>query len=281
MAAHHHFFDRKVNGLLSLFTNEKPVIGMLHLPALPGSPQNKLPVEAILEWVLEDAGALANGGIDGLMLENFGDIPFYPRRVPAHTVAFMTAIGREIKRRFDLPLGINVLRNDAESAVAIASAVPGEFIRVNVHIGARVTDQGIVEGTAHRTLRYRNLIGSSVRIFADADVKHSAPIAGRDLKTEVEELATRGCADAVIITGAATGRETALKDLRAAKSAAAGTPVFAGSGVNAENIGSVLKIADGVIVGTALKRDGLATNPVDRERTLTFMESARKKRILS
>jgi membrane complex biogenesis BtpA family protein len=265
-----------VNSLLNLFANKKPVIGMLHLPALPGAPQNKLGLDGILEWVLQDAKTLANGGIDGLMLENFGDIPFYPRRVPPHTVAFMTAIGREIKRDFSLPLGINVLRNDAESAMAIASAIAAEFIRVNVHIGARITDQGIVEGSAHRTLRYRNSIGSSIRIFADADVKHSAPLAARDLTTEVEELATRGCADAIIITGSATGRETSLKDLRTAKTAADGTPVFAGSGVRAENIASVLKIADGVIVGTALKRDGISSNPVEPEATRKFMQSARK-----
>jgi uncharacterized protein len=266
-----------VNSLLNLFANKKPVIGMLHLPPLPGAPQNKLGLDGILEWILQDARTLANAGMDGLMLENFGDIPFYPRRVPPHTVAFMTAIGREIKRDFSLPLGINVLRNDAVSAIAIASALPAEFIRVNVHVGARVTDQGIVEGTAHHTLRYRDSIGSSVRIFADADVKHSAPLGPRDLTAEVEELATRGCADAIIITGSATGRETSLKDLRAAKAVAAGAPVFAGSGVRAENVASILKIADGVIVGTALKRDCISTNSVDPEAARKFIQSARKK----
>lgn len=266
-----------MNSLLNLFANKKPVIGMLHLPALPGAPQNKLGLDAILEWIIQDAKALANSGIDGLMLENFGDIPFYPRRVPPHTVAFMTVIGREIKRDFSLPLGINVLRNDAESAIAIASAIPADFIRVNVHTGARITDQGIVEGTAHRTLRYRGSIGSSVRIFADADVKHSAPLAACDLTTEVEELATRGCADAIIVTGSATGRETSLKDLKDAKAAAGLIPVLAGSGVNAVNIAAVLKIADGVIVGTALKRDGIPANPVDPQAARKFMESARKK----
>src|SRR5262245_22264078 len=129
------------------------IIGMLHVPALPGSPQSRLKFSAILTWVLKDADALAAGAVDALLLENFGDVPFYPRRVPPHTVAFMTAIARELKRTFELPLGINVLRNDAESAIAIASAVPADFIRVNIHTGARVTDQGIIEGTAHETLR--------------------------------------------------------------------------------------------------------------------------------
>src|SRR5262249_61780994 len=123
---------------------EKPVIGMLHIPALPGAPLNKLDLKAITRWVVDDAGVLADGGVDGLLLENFGDIPFYPHQVPPHTVAFMTALGVEVKRQFDLPLGINVLRNDPESALAIAAAIPAEFIRINVHIGARLTDQGVI-----------------------------------------------------------------------------------------------------------------------------------------
>jgi membrane complex biogenesis BtpA family protein len=261
--------------LFDFFDSKKPVIGMLHLPALPGSPQSKLVRSDILDWVLQDATSLADSGIDGLMLENFGDVPFYPRRVPPHTVSFMTAVGLEIKRRFDLPLGINVLRNDAESALAIAAAISAEFIRVNVHIGARVTDQGVIEGNAHRTLRWRKLLGSTAKIFADADVKHSAPLAARELKNEVEELVTRGCADAVIITGSGTGRETSMEDLQFAKAAAAGAPVIAGSGVNASNVAAVLRVADGLIVGTTFKRDGITTNPVDRKSVREFMSLAK------
>src|SRR5688572_2724409 len=204
---------------------------MLHVPALPGSPQNSFDLDAIIEWVLKDARALASGGIDGLIVENFGDIPFYPHRVPAHTVAFMTAIGREVRREVSLPLGINILRNDAESAIAVAAAVSAQFIRVNIHTGARLTDQGLIEGTAHETLRYRRLLGSEVKIFADVDVKHSAPVATRPLQVEVEELVSRGGADAVIVTGAATGKTTALDDLKTVKKAAGNARVFAGSGV--------------------------------------------------
>src|SRR5262245_9710738 len=130
---------------------------MLHVPALPGSPQQKLDWQAITDWVMADAQALT-GSVDAWILENFGDAPFYPHRVPPHTVAFMTALGCEVRRRFDLPLGINVLRNDAESALAVAAAARAQFIRVNIHTGARLTDQGIVEGTARETLRYRRLL---------------------------------------------------------------------------------------------------------------------------
>ncbi len=250
------------------------IVGMLHLPPLPGSPANRLDLNAIIEVVLRDADALAHGGIDALMLENFGDSPFYPHRVPAHTVAYMTAIGREVKRASGLPMGINVLRNDAESAIAVASAVGADFIRVNVHVGARVTDQGIIQGMAHETLRYRKLLGSTLRILADIDVKHSAPVTPRPLKDEVEEVLSRGGADAVIVTGAATGKQTAIEDLKVAKEAAGESLVFAGSGVDMQNVGMILKIADGAIVGTAFKRDGVTTNPVDPARVSAFMKAA-------
>src|SRR5438552_3899301 len=117
--------------LVDLFKAIKPVIGMLHIPALPGSPRNTLSLNAIVDWVLKDAEALAAGGIDGMILENFGDVPFYPGQVPSHTVASVTVLGRETRQRFEQPLGINVLRNDSAIAVAIAAAVGAEFIRVN------------------------------------------------------------------------------------------------------------------------------------------------------
>jgi membrane complex biogenesis BtpA family protein len=257
-----------------MFGADKPIIGMLHLPALPGSPQNKLDMDAILDRVLEDAKTLVDGGLHALVIENFGDIPFYPQQVPPHTVAFMTALGVEVKRQFNRPLGINVLRNDAESALAIAAAVSAEFIRVNVHVAARITDQGLLEGTAHRTLRYRKLLGSNTKIFADVDVKHSAPVAARDLKVEVEELVGRGCADAVIVTGSATGAETSMEDLKIAKSAAGSAYVIAGSGIDARNIAATLGVADGVIVGTSLKRDGITVNQVDPDRVRALMKAA-------
>lgn len=256
----------------------KPVIGMLHVPALPGSPRNTLGFDAIVDWVLRDASALAGGGIDAVILENFGDVPFYPRRVPAHTVSFMTVLAREVKAHIDIPLGINVLRNDAQSALAIATAVGAEFIRVNVYTGARLTDQGLIEGVAHRLLRYRQSIGSGVKILADVDVKHSAPLAQRDLSDEVEEAVFRGCADVIIVTGSATGKQTALEDLKTAAAAAKGTPVLAGSGVDALNVAAVLAIADGLIVGTGFKVDGITTNPVDRERVDSLMQVVRNHR---
>ena len=257
-----------------LFGAAKPVIGMLHVPALPGSPANALTFEEVRAWVLEDAGALVSGGVHGLMLENFGDVPFYPGRVPPHTVAFLAVLAAEVKARFALPLGINVLRNDGTSAMAVAAATGAAFIRVNVFTGARLTDQGIIQGAAHRLLRYRRLLASAVLVLADVAVKHSAPLAARTLEEEVEETIGRGLADGIIVSGAATGKETRPEDLRAAKAAAGAAPVFAGSGADPGNVASLLAHADGIIAGTALKRDGRTTNPVDPARVRAFMAAA-------
>jgi uncharacterized protein len=259
--------------LFDIFKATKPVIGMLHIPALPGSPQNKLSLDAIIDWVRADATALSEGGIHGLIIENFGDVPFYPQHVPPHTIALMTRLALEVRRQSNLPLGVQVLRNDASAALAIAASVEALFIRVNIYTGARLTDQGVVQGTAHKTLRYRKLLGCDVKVFADVDVKHSAPLAVRKLEEEVADIVSRGCADAVIVTGSATGSPTAVEDLRTARKSAGNTPVIAASGVDLVNLVPILKAADGLIVGTAFKRDNVTTNPVDPGRVQAFMDA--------
>jgi membrane complex biogenesis BtpA family protein len=253
----------------------KYVIGMLHVPALPGSPGSTLSFPAIIDWVVKDANALAAGGVDGFIIENFGDVPIYPGRVPPHTVSFMSVLAREIRVNFSLPLGINILRNDSASALAVAAAAGASFIRVNILTGARITDQGLIEGTAHRLLRYRKALSCEVKVLADIDVKHSAPIAPRSLSDEIGETIGRGCADGIIVTGSGTGKETALDDLKSARSAAVRTQVLAGSGVNLTNVAEVLGFADGLIVGTGFKADGKTTNAVDPERVHAFMEAVR------
>src|SRR5687767_9363147 len=165
----------------------KPVIGMLHLAALPGSPLYGGSLAAVREAVLRDTERLAEGGVNGLMIENFGDTPFFPGRVPAHVVAHLTAIAVEVRQAVpNLPLGINVLRNDGLSALAIAHAVGAAYVRVNVLCGARVADQGLLQGIAHELLRLRaELKADDIKIFADVDVKHSAPLAERPIADEV------------------------------------------------------------------------------------------------
>lgn len=245
-----------------------PVIGVLHVPALPGAPANRHGLEQIAEYVLADAEALASGGVDGLLVENFGDAPFYPNRVPPHTVAQLSVIGRAVRdRHVGLPLGVNVLRNDGLSALAVASAVGAQFIRVNVYCGARVTDQGLVEGEAHEVQRRRASLAPSIHVFADVDVKHSAPLGDYDLATDVHDVVERGRADAIVVSGVGTGSATDVADVECAKDAAGGAvPVWIGSGVSVDNVASLMDHADGAIVGSVLKRDGIVSNPVDPER---------------
>lgn len=261
--------------VVSSFASKKPIIGMLHVPALPGAPRNQRSFDEVRDWVLRDAATLASGGIDALMIENFGDVPFYPGPVPPHTVAFLTALALEVKQRYGLPLGINVLRNDGMSALAVAAATGAQYIRVNVLTGARLADQGILEGAAHELARYRRLLGSPTWIFADVAVKHSAPLAERSLEDEIEDTLHRALADAIVVSGAATGKPTALHDLRSAKRWAGNAPVFVGSGVSEQNVQETLAVADGVIVGTALKEGGQSDAPVDPDRVRRFMKEVR------
>ncbi len=249
------------------------VIGMLHLPALPGSPRSTLEMSSIIELMIADAKALTEGGVDALMMENFGDVPFFPGSVPASVVAMMTAVAVEIKRVSDLPLGINVLRNDGISALSIAKAVDASFIRVNVLSGARVTDQGVIQGIAHDLMRARNDLGAQdIKVLADVDVKHSAALAPRTIEDEVEDTVKRGLADAVIVSGAGTGKSVDPAKLAKVAKAAGKSPVILGSGVTEQNINSLKEHAWGFIVGTSLKIDGDVSKPVDIERVRKLMK---------
>jgi membrane complex biogenesis BtpA family protein len=258
---------------------EKPIVGMVHLPALPGAPEFSGDFEAVRAAALRDARRLEAGGVDALMVENFGDAPFYPDDVPKHVVASMTRIAAGIGDAVDLPIGINVLRNDAAAALSVAAAVEAALVRVNVHVGARVTDQGIVEGRAHETVRLRERLDADTAILADLEVKHSAPLTERPLDAEaVAEPIERGLAAGVVVSGAGTGHEVASDHLTAVASvrdeAELDAPIFVGSGVTAENVADLLDIADGAIVGTALKEDGETTNSVSAERVEKLVAAA-------
>jgi hypothetical protein len=247
------------------------LIGVVHAPPLPGSPRYGGSLQRIRDHVLADVDAYLQGGADALLFENFGDAPFFPVRVPAATISHLTALAGLIRERTSLPLGLNVLRNDGQAACAVAQAVGAQFIRVNVLCGARLTDQGIISGIAHDLLRLRhNLSADQILIYADVDVKHSAPLAARDLNDEVQETLERGGADAVIVTGRASGASVDVPDVEVAKRAARGKPVFIGSGVALENVKDLLARADGLIVGTSLKRDGKIDNEVDVARVIAL-----------
>ncbi len=275
---------------MNLLRTIKPVIGMCHLPPLPGAPRySGGGLAAARDFLLRDAEALVQGGVDALMIENFGDAPFFPGAVPPATVAAISVMAADVRRRFDRPLGVNVLRNDGRAALAVAVAAGADFIRVNVLSGARVTDQGVITAIAHDLLRDRAAQhAESVHIFADVDVKESQPLgAPAPIEDEIDDVVHRGLADAVIVSGPNTGDAARVDLVRRAHLAlcrmvdhesGARPALLLGSGVNRENLATYWPLADGFIVGTALKRDGRPHAPVDEQRVTSFMSQVRELR---
>jgi membrane complex biogenesis BtpA family protein len=254
----------------------RTLIGMVHLPPLPGSPRWSGSMERAIATALADARALLDGGMDALLVENHGDVPFTAGRVEAATVAAMAVVVAEVRRAtVGVPLGVNVLKNDARAALAIATAAGAQFIRVNVHAGAVVADQGIVQTDAYHTLRDRRLLDADVRLFADVQGKHAVPVAPVEIELEARDLVDRGLADALVVSGRATGEATAIADLKRVRSAVPETPLLVGSGVTADSVAELLSLADGAIVGTSLKRDGDVRQPVDPARVRRLVAAAR------
>jgi hypothetical protein len=251
---------------------DKLVLGVVHLLPLPDSPRFSSRA-AVLERARADADALVSAGLDGFVVENFGDAPFHRDQVPPSTIAEMTAIVAELRIRVgaDPLIGINVLRNDACAALSIAAATGSRFIRVNVHSGVAWADQGTLEGRADETLRLRRTLDAQVAILADVAVKHSLKPPGFSLTRAAKDLVSRGLADGVIVTGDGTGETAPRADLVAVRSAVGAHPVFVGSGVNERSIAETLTVADGVIVGTSLKERGDVSEPVSRDRARRLM----------
>ena len=251
-----------------IFGVSKAFIGVVHLLPLPGSPLWRGDMKAVLKRAQEEAQALEEGGADGIIVENFGDAPFPPGPVRPETVAAMSLAVQAVGQTVGLPTGVNVLRNDPHSALAVAVATGARFIRSNVHYGAMVADEGILQGMAHETLRYRRYLGAEerVKIFADVLVKHAVPLGSGDIAQVAKETPYRGLAGALIVTGPSTGTPALPEDVAKVKGAVRDVPVLVGSGVDDDNADAFLALSDGAIVGTSLKVDGVIHNPVDPAR---------------
>ncbi|RUU40888.1 BtpA/SgcQ family protein [Mesorhizobium sp. M6A.T.Ce.TU.002.03.1.1] len=267
------------DALVELFGRTKVVIGVVHLAPLPGAPRyDGEAVEAIYQRGLDDARSYLDGGCDGVIVENHGDIPFAkPDDIGPETAAYMAVISDRIRRELGTPVGINVLANAAIPALAIASAAGAGFIRVNQWANAYVANEGFVEGESGRAARYRaKLRANGIRIFADAHVKHGAHaiVADRPVEELVKDLVFFD-ADAIIATGQRTGHAADLSYIRMIKEAA-GLPTLVGSGVTPDNANDILGIVDGVIIASALKHDGVWWNQVDPARVKTFMAGLRR-----
>jgi membrane complex biogenesis BtpA family protein len=265
----------RLRDLTEIFRVSKPIVGMVHCWPMPGAPgYTGYGVQTVVEHAVRDAEALAEGGVDGLIVENMWDVPFragshiQPESIAAHAVV-AAAVGRAV----DLPLGINVVHNGGVVLLGIALAAGASFMRVCMFTGAGVWDAGDWdEGCAADLMRRRaELRAEPVKIFADVDKKHSVRFPGIDLATHVEWTRFFG-ADALIVSGRMTGDAPDLEKVREAKALAGDTPVLIGSGTDESNVAAFLGVADGAIVGTSLKVDGRCENPVDVDRVRRLVE---------
>jgi membrane complex biogenesis BtpA family protein len=259
----------------ALFGAPRSLVGVLHLPALPGTPRARLRVEALAEAAVAEARQYQAAGFHGLIIENMHDRPYLKGGVGPEVVAAMAVAGREVRRSVGLPLGVQVLAGANREALAVAQACGAAFVRVEGFVFAHVADEGLIEAGAGALLRYRQAIGAeSVRIFADIKKKHSSHAITADLSiAETAEAAEFFLADGVIVTGTSTGRAADPAEVRAV-SEAVRIPVLVGSGITALNL-PAYSAADAFIVGSAVKQDGLWSNPLDPSRLAALVRSFR------
>jgi membrane complex biogenesis BtpA family protein len=250
----------------SVFGEPRALVGMIHLAALPGTPGSRRSVDAIAEAAVGEAREYHAAGFTGLMIENMHDRPYLKGVVGPEIVAAMAAIGREVRGAVPLPLGVQVLAAANRESLAVAQACGAAFVRVEGFVFAHVADEGIIESEAAKLLRYRRALGAEgIRVFADVKKKHAAHAITADVDVvETARAAEFFLADAVIVSGIASGRPTDPEDV-AAVAAGVGVPTFVGSGLTAGGF-ERYAAADGFIVGTSAKRDGVWTNPVDPAR---------------
>jgi uncharacterized protein len=252
----------------------RTLVGVVHLPPLPGSPGwfegGRPSLDRLVGLAVEDAGALLAAGFDALIVENYGDAPFFGKRVPPETLAVMTRVTRAVIDTADVtPVGVNILRNDARAAIACALATGARFVRVNVHTGAMLTDQGVIEGRAAATMRLRAALGlgpgggRAVAVLADVHVKHGTPLADEPLERAARDARDRGLADAIVVSGAATGAAPSKEDLARVRAALGGAPLFLGSGLTPTNCGDLVPHLDGAIAASAARLGGRAGAPVE------------------
>lgn len=267
----------QITTLADIFRTPKPIIGMVHCWPMPGAPgYTGYGMNTIIDHAKADTEALLAGGCDGVIVENMWDIPFRAgAHIPPESIAAHAVVAAAVRAECHLPMGINLVHNGGVALLAIAIAARAEFIRVCMFTGAGVWDAGSFdEGCAADLMRRRKeLHAEDIKIIADVDKKHSVRFPGIDLATHIEWTRFFG-ADALIISGRMTGDAPDLGKVREAKALAGDRPIIIGSGADDQNIGAFMTVADGVIVGTSIKRDGQIAEPVDAERVRRFIDAA-------
>jgi membrane complex biogenesis BtpA family protein len=259
-------------GFRSVFGPGKVGIGVIHLAPLPGSPAYGGNLDGIVARAVKEAAIIDSAGFGGLIVENYGDMPFHRDEVGPETIASMALIVKAVRDEVKLPIGVNVLRNDAEAALAVAGVCGAEFIRVNVLVGAFVTSEGIIEGRPAEVLRLRDALAPESLVFADIMVKHGAPLAATSISEQALDAAERGRADCIIVTGKRTGLPPSAEELTEARDAMSGeareVPVLVGSGALPSNLDSLLELSDGVIIGSYMRKGGVAGADLEVDRAV-------------
>ncbi|MCL2325559.1 MAG: BtpA/SgcQ family protein [Proteobacteria bacterium] len=250
---------------MKLFQSQKrscALIGMVHLQALPGTPNHRASITQILDAALRDAQALVEGGCDALLVENMADLPYLNGSVGPEIVAAMAIAVDRIVTGFDLPVGLQVLAAANLEAMGIAACAGASFIRAEAFAYAHVADEGWINASAAHVLRLRKRLDADVRVFADVQKKHACHVVTSDTSLEDLSHGFAFCgADALIVTGVSTGAQANIQDVTRARSAH--LPVIIGSGIDAQNAASFGAVADGLIVGSSIKIDGNWRNSVD------------------
>ena len=256
----------------SLFSATKPVVGVIHVGALPGTPRNTESVSELVDIAREEARLYREGGVDAIYIENMHDVPYMRGAVGPEIVAAMTLIGNEVKTQCGLPVGIQILVGANLEAMAVAHAVGLDFIRAEGYAYAHIADEGLIQASAANLLRYRRVIGAeNVQVWTDVKKKHSAHAITADVSLgETAETVEFMGADCVIVTGSATGKAPAVADVLEAK-AHCNLPVVLGSGINSLNVKEFYHHADGFIVGSSFKVDGNWANTLDPRRIEEFV----------
>jgi uncharacterized protein len=259
--------------LQSLFGAPRALIGAIHVGALPGTPANRLKVAQIAEIAAQEARMYQAAGFHGVIIENMHDRPYLKGEVGPEIGAAMAVIGAEVRDACTLPIGVQVLAGANTWAIAVAHACGASFVRVEGFVFAHVADEGIIESCAGALLRYRRAIGAGgIKVFADIKKKHSAHAITADVDiVETARAAEFFQADGLIVSGIASGRPADAEEASAV-SAAVSLPTLIGSGITPENIADY-QAADGFIVGSWVKHDGLWSNPLDERRARLVAEA--------
>ena len=258
-----------------MFGVKVPVIGVIHLMPLPGAPlYNGASTKEISQKAVKDSKIMEDNGIDGLIIENFGD-KMFQKTVGPETVAAMTYIAKDIRNELKIPIGICALQSDALASLAIAKSVQGAFVRVPYYTETSVVDAGTMESIAANALRYRRFLDCDIKIFADIHIKHSYPIMQRPIEYAAEDSYYRGLADAIIITGRKTGGDTNPEDIRRVRTALPELPLVVGSGVNEENVDNYISMVDAIIIATGLNIGGKVEAEPDPSRINSFMSKVK------